>query len=52
MVAALWPQSVAGLVSMASYDIINIMEQQEVLSRLHPLCAGNLLVFLHVVYWT
>ena len=43
VVAALWPQRVAGLVSMASYDIINTVEQHEVQSRLHALCDGSLL---------
>ena len=47
VVAALWPQRIAGLVSMASYDIINTVEQQEVLSKLHPLCDGSLLPSLH-----
>ncbi len=50
VVAALWPQSIAGLVSLASYDIVNIADQQQARTSLDPSCDGCLPFWLHDVF--
>lgn len=48
VVTALWPQKVAGLVSLASYDIINLVEQQQARRRPYSSCDGCLLLNVHL----